>query len=87
MCIYIVSVWLGDDQIWSYTSEERGEGGLGFCMKSVRKEGVCVCVGGGGGVSSRPAIHSDLIWIIQIFILKFTEIQNFFALNFVENFI
>ena len=39
----------------------------------------------------RPAIHSDFIWIIQIFFLKFSEIQItwlkiqiFFGLNLVE---
>ena len=39
---------------------------------------------------TRPAIHSDFIWIIQIFPLKFSEIQItwlkipiFFALNLV----
>ena len=38
----------------------------------------------------RPAIHSDFIWIIQIFLLKFSETDNltqnsdFLALNTVE---
>ena len=64
---YSISLFRGQSNIIFHLGREGG-GGLGFYMKSVRKWG------GGGGIV-RSAIHSDLIWIIQIFFLKFNEIQ------------
>ena len=51
-----------------------------------------ICKVRGSSTAIRPAIHSDFIWIIQIFYLKFSEIQitwlnfRFFWLEFVRDF-